>query len=221
MLTLMRDEETGTYWQQISGAAISGPLKGLRLTRVASDELNFSTWKSEQPHGTVLKDVRGYESGYAAKDWDVRMQRVPTVISFAEHGLSARSLMLGIESGPASRAWLYEQVIAAKLVKDYFAGDPVLLVVGPDGESVRAFGARIPGVPGSPDFYRLPDGTCMDHATGSSWSFQGCAVNGPAKPACLERLTVLKDYWFDWRNYHPNTTVWGGPPGPPLPETRY
>jgi len=40
---LMRDEETGTYWQQISGAAISGPLKGRQLTLVHSDELTLAT----------------------------------------------------------------------------------------------------------------------------------------------------------------------------------
>ncbi len=69
---IMRDEETGTYWQQITGLAISGPLKGQRLTLVLSDELNFATWKSEQPQGTVLNDLPKYVSGYAHKDWDVR-----------------------------------------------------------------------------------------------------------------------------------------------------
>ena len=209
---LMRDDETGTFWQQISGAAISGPLMGRRLAAISSDELNFSTWKSEQPEGLILRDVPGYQSGYAAKDWDVRMQRVPTVIDFPRPGLHARSLMLGIESGGASRAWIYEQVLAAKLVKDYVGGQPVLLVVGPDGESVRAFRSRIPGVNGPADFYRLTassPGLFLDSATGSSWNFQGCAVSGPAQPSCLEPVVVLKDYWFDWRNYHPGTTVSG------------
>ncbi len=62
---LMRDEETGTYWQQISGAAVSGPLKGRQLTLVLSDELTFATWKSEQPQGTVLDDVPEFISDYA------------------------------------------------------------------------------------------------------------------------------------------------------------
>ena len=50
---LMRDEETGSYWQQISGLAVSGPLKGRQLTLVHSDELTFATWKAEEPQGTV------------------------------------------------------------------------------------------------------------------------------------------------------------------------
>ena len=108
----MRDEETGTYWQQISGLAVSGPLKGRRLTLVPSDELNFSTWMAEEPQGTVLNDIPQYVSQYSPKNWDVRMKREPVVIDFAEHGLKARDLMLGIQAFGASRAFLYEQVMS-------------------------------------------------------------------------------------------------------------
>src|SRR5581483_10752457 len=95
---LMRDEETGTYWQQISGAAVSGPLKGNQLKLVLSDELTFAAWKSEQPAGIVLDDVPQYVRGYADKEWDVRMKRAPTVLDFPEHGLTARDLMLGVQA---------------------------------------------------------------------------------------------------------------------------
>ena len=94
----------------------------------------------------------------------------------------------------------------------------MLIVVGPDDQSVRAFRDRIAGVDGVPDFYRmtankpgvpLPSVLMMDAATGSEWNFQGCAISGKAQGACLERIPMLKDYWFDWRNYNPKTTVWG------------
>jgi hypothetical protein len=209
---LMRDEETGTYWQQISGDAIAGPLAGRHLTLVLSDELNFATWRTEQPQGAVLQDVPAYASGYARKDWDVRMRRAPVVIDFPGQGRKARDLMLGIESAGASRAFLYDRVIPEKLVKDHIGSEPLLLVVGPDNTSVRAFRDRIPGVDGAPDFYRVTDqqspGLLMDAATGSRWNFQGCAVSGKSAGKCLEQIPMLKDYWFDWRNYHPQTTVW-------------
>jgi hypothetical protein len=210
---LMRDEETGTYWQQISGMAISGPLKGRQLTLAQSDELTFATWKAEEPRGTVLKDVPRYASQYDPKDWDVRMKRVPVVIQFPEHGMNSRDLLLGIRAFGASRAFLYDQVIQEKLVKDHIGPEPVLLVVGPDDQSVRAFRDRIPGVDAGSDFYRLtankPGVLLMDAPTGSEWNFQGCAVSGKAQGACLEPIPMLKDYWFDWRNYNPATTVWG------------
>jgi hypothetical protein len=200
---LMRDEETGSYWQQISGTAISGPLRGRQLTLILSDELTFRAWKAEEPEGTVLKDVPRYASEYEAKDWDVRMSRRPAVIQFPEHGMQSRDLVLGIQTGGASRAFLHDRVIKEKVVKGYVGAQPVLLVVGPDRQSVRAFR----------DFYSMtaskPGVLLMDAATGSEWNFQGCAVSGKVKGVCLERIPMLKDYWFDWRNYNPKTTIWG------------
>jgi Protein of unknown function (DUF3179) len=207
---LMRDEETGTFWQQVSGMAISGPLKGAQLKLIHSDELTFGVWKSEEPDGTVLRDVSKDAAQYSPKNWDVRMGRAPTVLSFPGQGLKDRDLMLGIQAFGASRAFLYEQVLKEKLVKDRVGNEPVLLVVGPDDQSVRAFRGRIPGVAGAPDFYRLTApgaALLMDEATGSEWTFQGCAISGKAKGVCLERVPVIRDYWFDWRNYHPATTI--------------
>src|ERR1700722_1064289 len=196
---LMRDQETGSYWQQISGVAISGPLKGQQLTLVLSDELTFKTWKAEEPAGTVLKEVPKDASEYEVKDWDVRMARAPSVIQFPEHGMQSRDLVLGIQTRGASRAFLYDRVIQEKVVRSYVGAQPVLIVVGPDGQSVRAFRDQIPGVDGVPDFYRLtenkPGVLMIDAATGSEWNFQGCAVSGKAKGACLDRTPMLKDYW--------------------------
>jgi len=49
----------------------------------------------------------------------------------------------------------------------------------------------------------------MDAETGSRWDFRGCALDGKLKGRCLEQVYVIKDYWFDWRNYHPETSVYG------------
>lgn len=211
----MRDEETGTYWQQISGIAIAGPLKGRRLAFVPADELTFALWKAEQPRGTVLNDDARYVSGYARKDWDTRMKKAPTVLSYAQPGLAPRDLMLGIRAFGASRAFPWETVLSRKLILDHVGAEPVMLVVGPDGASVRVFRRRIPGVSGLPEFYRLPEAKdahpalFMDSATGSQWNFQGCAVTGGLRGTCLERVQAIRDYWFDWRHYNPHTTVFG------------
>jgi Protein of unknown function (DUF3179) len=219
---LMRDEQTGTYWQQITGLAISGRLAGRRLTLVSADELTFALWKREEPGGTVLNDVSRYAAEYAPEDWDKRMAKAPTVISYAQAGLKARDLMLGVRAFGASRAFPYAAILNDKLVQDQIGSEPVLLVVGDDGRSVRAFRRRIPGISSLPNFYRMLDsqkheqagqlktGTLfIDAETGSGWNFQGCAISGKLTGRCLSQVDVIKDYWFDWRNYNPETTVYG------------
>jgi hypothetical protein len=210
---LMRDEETGTYWQQITGLAVSGPLAGQRLTLFFADELTFALWRNEQPAGTVLNDAPRYASEYAAKDWDVEMARVRTVISYAQAGIKPRDIMLGVHAFGASRAFPYTAMLKQKLVEDRVGSEPIMLIAGPDNRSVRAFRQRIPGSTATPQFYRVMDNTAgawfMDADTGSKWSFQGCAVEGKLKGVCLEPVEVIKDYWFDWRNYNSATTVYG------------
>ena len=225
---LMRDDQTGSYWQQITGEAVSGPLRGRRLTLVASDELSFGLWAAEEPGGAVLKNVDKYVLDYETKDWEARIKKARTVLSFADpaRGLEPRSLMLGVRAFGASRAFPYDAVVQEKLVLDRVGAEPVLLVVGPDGKSVRAFRDRIPGIEGHPAFYRTLDDKqshpgdaawlkqayvaplLIDEATGSQWNFQGCAVSGKASGLCLEPVEAIKDYWFDWRNYNPKTTVY-------------
>jgi hypothetical protein len=208
---LMRDEETGTYWQQISGRAVSGPLAGSALRLIHSDELTLALWKTEQPHGTVLKDVAAYTSEYAPKNWDVKMKRAPTVLSYAQPGLAPRELMLGVHAGGGARAFRFDDVVKDKLIEDRVGSEPVLLVAGTDGQSVRAFSRRLSSGTVA-DFYRAVDNPAegalmMDSLTGSRWNFRGCAVEGPHTGECLGRVEVIKDYWFDWRNYNPATTV--------------
>ena len=206
---LMRDEETGSYWQQISGAAISGPLKGRSLVLVSSDELTFGLWKSEQPAGTLVKDAAAFTPQYAPKDWDVRMAKEPTVISYAYPGMTARTLVLGVRAFGAARAYPFDLLIKEKLVHDRLGGVPILIVTGPDGQSVRVFRSQIPSNGEEADFYRIGDGgeLMMDAKTGSRWNFQGCATEGSAKDMCLARVDSIKDYWFDWRHYNAATSV--------------
>ena len=212
---LMRDEETGSYWQQITGAAISGPLAGRQLTLVASDELTFATWKAEEPQGTILRELAADIPLYSKKDWDMRMRKAPTVIAYPESGLAPRALMVGLHGFGASRAFPYDVLLKEKIIEDHLGAEPILLVLGQDGHSVRAFRRRIPGVAAVADFYRVlpgqsasPAALLMDSATGSEWNFQGCAVSGKSSGVCLERVESIKDYWFDWRHFNPATTVY-------------
>jgi hypothetical protein len=203
---LMRDEETGTFWQQISGRAIAGPLTGSQLPSVHSDELTFALWRAEAPGGTVLKASPPDAADYETKDWDVRMAKARTVLDFPNSGLKARDLVFGVQAFGASRAYPVDRVFAAKLIEDRLGGEPILLVAGPDGKSIRAFRARSSGIEASSEFYKTGD-VMLDAQTGSEWNFGGCVVKGSRAGECLQRLDALKDYWFDWRNYHPDTTI--------------
>ena len=213
---LMRDDETGTYWQQISGRAIAGPLAGVQLDPIHSDELSFALWRGEAPQGTVLKPVSRDAGEYETKDWETRMARAKTVLNFPASGIAPRELMLGVDAFGASRAYPVSRILSEKLIEDRLGSEPILIIVGADNVSIRVFRARIHANEAAPEFYRRTNVTkqdatraplFIDSETGSEWAFDGCAISGKLAGTCIEPVYALKDYWFDWRNYHPQTTV--------------
>ena len=211
---VMQDEETGSWWQQVTGEAILGPLKGKRLTLVDADQLTFGTWKTEAPNGRVLApdpDIVA-KGGYAPVDWEVRMARtrVPDAAgaaAAADARLPPRSLIIGVERQGESRAFPVERVTAAKIVLDEVGDTPIAVVRAPDGRSTRVFDRRVDGravelFAKVSEPFRLIDAT-----TGSEFDFTGTAVSGPLAGRTLARVPFLEEYWFDWKNYHPNTEI--------------
>jgi hypothetical protein len=259
---LMRDKETGTWWQQINGKAIYGPLKGASLDLVPYDELTFGEWKSEVSDGQVLAEVPKYAKKYES-NWEPEIAKLPVVISFPGTELKSRDIVVGVELDGSSRAYPWDTLVKQSPVMDQIAGTPVLIAVAPDKKSFRVFVSRIDtknaefflkaetdqlaeantkkadppetlspakGSPGAVLKPAIAGATSsrpadaaqplakadppakpwlmLDTSTASEWNFQGCAVSGPAQGKCLDRVPALKDYWFDWRNYHPDTTIY-------------
>jgi len=208
---IMQDKETGTWWQQVSGEAILGPLKGQRLRAVLHDEVTFGLWKHEQPNGRVLKpDSAIAANRYASADWETRMAKVPVSIAQPlDEVLGPRTLIIGIESGIASKAYPLELLAKQSPIIDEFGGVPLVLVLGTDGKSVRAYERLVDGR--KLDFFAKKDTPTLvlvDSQTGTEWDFTGKAVKGESTGKQLKQLFVLYDYWFDWKNYHPKTDVY-------------
>ncbi len=142
---LLRDEQTNSIWQQSTGVAIYGPLKGKQLELVHSDELTFALWKTEQPRGYILKPNPKYAPLYEKKGWEKTVEAYPAAIDTARSGIKPRELMLGISLGSASKAYPFKSVLSARVIQDRVGGVPIVLMVAADGVSVRAFRADCPG----------------------------------------------------------------------------
>lgn len=206
---IMQDEETGSWWQQVTGEAIHGPLKGRRLDLVFHDEITFADWKREHPGGRVLRLDR-VPGRQFEEDWEVRTARLPVVVPRAQGDpLGSRDLVAGILLGGKARAFPLTALRRQSPVMDAVGGIPVVLVVGEDGRSVRAFERRVDGQ--ELQLFRQPASSppvFVDAETASVWSFAGEASSGPLAGKKLPKVYVLKDYWFDWKAYNPETSVY-------------
>lgn len=201
---LLRDEQTESIWQQSTGEAIFGPLKGSRMELMSSDELSYGLWRTEHPHGRILKPIERFTSLYRNQGWGKFVEQFPAVMDTSATGMDARELVFGIATPAASKAFPARAVFSSRLIQDRVGADAVLLLVGPDNLSVRAF-----RVPANTTFLRNSD-AMLDAETSSLWNFSGCATQGPRAGESLQPVDLLKEYWFDWQHCHPATEVFRG-----------
>ena len=209
---IMRDEETGSWWQQVSGKAILGPLKGHQLKSVFHDEISFELWKKEQPRGRVLKpDERILAAQqYEPADWEQKMARMRIVAETdKDRRLPPRTLIIGISLAGKSIAYPLAAIQKQSPIMDTIRDVPILLVLGEDHRSVRAFERTIGGR--TLEFFKKVEGDrwqLVDAETGSTWDFNGKSNSGAFAGQQLKKVSLLEDYWFDWFIYHLDTAVY-------------
>ena len=206
----MQDEETGSWWQQITGEAIFGASKGQRLKPVHHDELSFSLWKKEHPNGRVLRpdDTKPWKE--FSENWEEHTGKYPVLAALNPDGrLSPRTLIVGLKIGAVAKAYQLATIQEQNPILDSIADTPVILVMAEDKKSVRAFERKIDGR--ELEFFAKPNSETLrllDSETGSEWDFTGKALKGPLTGQKLKQIYSLKDYWFDWKAYNPETEIY-------------
>jgi hypothetical protein len=152
-------------------------------------------WKRERPNGRVLRPdpaVTKYES----KDWEAHINKLPLAIHARSKRLPDREIVIGISVDGHDKAYPMSAVLAQSPIIDTIGRTNVVLLAADDGRTIRAFER------GNVELFRNGDRLFDSH--GTEWDFSGKSANG----AELRKIPLLKDYWFDWENYHPNTVVY-------------
>jgi len=207
---IMQDEETGSWWQQITGEAIFGSSRGQRLKLVGSDEISFRIWKQEHPYGRVLQPDDSKPWKRFSEDWEEHTASLPVLAALnPDTRLSPRTQIVGIRISAVAKAYPLSTIQSQNPILDYIADTPVIIVVAEDKKSVRAFERRMDGR--ELEFFAKSDSQALrivDVQTGSEWDFSGEAVLGPYAGRKLKRIYALNDYWFDWKTYNPDTEIY-------------
>ena len=146
---VMQDEETGSWWQQVTGEAIFGPLRGARLELRAARRgvvRDLEGRASRRPGAAARSRRSSGRPSTPPADWDERMTTTPTVTALpADSPLPARTLVVGVEVTASSKAYPLDRVREARALVDTVGGVPIVVVVAEDGRSVRAFDRRVDG----------------------------------------------------------------------------
>ena len=210
---VQKDLETGTSWQQATGEAIDGPLKGTRLTLYPVVRTTWAEWRKRYPHTMVLKPLPGY-----AERMLNRSTRIKAVTRLGPEGapngalaldmrLPARETVAGLEVGGESVAYPFSALRIARVVNDRVGGLPIVIVHQPSSDTTTAFDARGKGKVLTFQAANDDASSVTDLETRSTWNAYGLCLEGPLKGTQLKQLILVPQFWFAWSQFHQGTRV--------------
>jgi hypothetical protein len=197
---VMVDHATGSYWMQVSGEAIVGPMTGERLKPLPSQTTSWGLWKQQYPHTVSLSRDTGYRRDYRVNPFDSMGSQLNATGRFAfpvsERGRDPRlrpgEIVLGLESGSVEVAYPISR-LGDGVINDVVGDTPVTifsLAEGPTGAAYSSYAGE------EALTFVFESGSIKDRETGSTWSFGGVATAGQLKGSHLEALPSRSTFWF-------------------------
>ena len=208
----MRDRQTESDWQQATGEAFAGPMKGRRLTMLPFVLTTWGEWRAEHPETLALVREPRYQDQYrrmAERVAGLGAAAAPERAPLRDDPrLPPHEQVVGIEARDGHKAYPIALVGKQTALNDQVGSTPVLLIHSAAGDSITAFSRQLHGrtltfraaKPGASDV--------VDNETGSTWTRYGQGVAGTLKGEKLEPMTPLPSFWFAWAEYFPDTEIY-------------
>jgi hypothetical protein len=210
---VQKDLETGTSWQQATGEAIDGPLKGTRLTLYPVVRTTWGEWRKRYPQTMVLKPLPGYAE--RMPNLSKRIKEItrlgpagaPNGALVVDTRLPARETVAGLEVGRETVAYPFSALRVARVVNDRVGGLPIVIVHQPSSDTTTAFDARAKGKVLTFQAANDDASSVIDLDTRSTWNAYGLCLEGPLKGTQLKHVILVPQFWFAWSQFHQGTRV--------------
>jgi quercetin dioxygenase-like cupin family protein len=212
-----KDVETGSRWQQSTGEAMSGPLKGKTLTLYPFLMTTWKEWRTQHPNTTILKPEPGYVERVAIlrprQKQNMRSGEGPAAEGAfgKDDRLRPREMIAGLAVGNETMAFPIAALSAVRVVNERLGGVPVVVIHQPSADTTTAFEANAKGKTLHFQAANSEATSVVDTETRSRWNPYGLSVAGPMKGTQLKPLILIPEFWFAWSQFRPGTRLFTVP----------
>jgi hypothetical protein len=217
---LLYDHPTDSTWLHLTGECIDGRHRGRVLARLDTGRhTTWADWRALHPHTRVLAREARFvgrvgDAGYfpretSAAGADFFPAPFRDTVKDLDGRLRPHDLVYGAVVGEEARAWPLRRLRGRPVVQETVAGTPVTVWYDEASRSLAGFERAVDGRALS--FLEAPDGRRRDAETGSLWTMDGLALDGPLRGRRLRPLRGLMCEWYGWYANHKATTLWAPP----------
>lgn len=199
---MFEDATTGSWWQQATGLAVAGPLRGTMLPEIPSSQMTLDAWLRQNPRSLIMQPdtifrkqyegLSGFDEGTIASGLEKR----------DTGSWQFKSWVVGIQQGNAARAFDWNELVSAGILEDSLPGLPLVIVLEPDMATYHAWNRMVDGQ--SLSFTRDSSGHLLrDRNTQSSWNMDGLCIEGSLEGQRLSPIRSSQEFWHSWQTFHP------------------
>lgn len=202
---MFEDATTKSWWQQATGKAIAGDLKGNALSEIHSEQATLGIWLTKHPNTLILqpdttfnkyyKSLDKFDDGTTEDDLEKRDS-----LSWQE-----KSWVVGIDQNNSARAYDWNLLVEKRMVEDTVGQVPVLITLENDTASFNVLSRKVRSEVLSFTLQPGYNNLMTDTNTNSTWTYSGICVDGMMKGSRLNKVKASQEFWHSWRTFHVGT----------------
>lgn len=198
---MFEDSKTGTWWRQVNGEAIIGPLKGKQLKEIPAEQMTLAAWISRYPETKILQEDSVFKEEYdnlVNFDEGKTKDGLPRKDSVSWRD---KSWVVGIQIGMEPRAYDWIELLQQKIINDKIGSTSLVVALEQDSVTFHVWQR-----PDSLIFSLSENRVLVDDKTSSKWDWNGKCVEGKLAGASLVHVQSYQEYWHSWKTFRPQTT---------------
>ena len=119
---VMYDRKTDSYWSQIEGVAIVGPLTNTKLKPLSIDTVVWRDWKASHQDSEVLSQDTGFRRDYGRDPYGSYYENsfVWFPVEAEDNSVHPKTVIFGIEIKGKFKAYKEEDLIENSVIEDKF-----------------------------------------------------------------------------------------------------
>jgi hypothetical protein len=121
---VMYDRKTDSYWTQIDGLAVVGPLTGTELKAISIDTVAWRDWKAAHPDSEVLSQQTGESRPYGVDPYGSYYEDsfLFFPVDAEDDSVHPKTVIFGIEVNGTFKAYGEDDLKSAGTINDMVAG---------------------------------------------------------------------------------------------------
>ncbi len=201
---MFEDSRTHSWWQQATGVAVAGPLKGSTLPEWPSQQTTVQNWLRDHPHGLIMQPDSLFAKNYDdLKDYNKGLQEGSLEKRDSLSG-SRKSWLVGVIAGQNVKAYDWNLLAERWVINDNAGAEPVVIYLETDTVSFHAWSRNVAG---KTLWFEQRNGILTDTNTRSEWSPAGRCLSGPLDGHVLKPVKAYQEFLHSWTHFHPRTEL--------------